>query len=105
MTGKYILNDDHTFTEVDLMTWATAFEGRRDGDHDHWRVARDVIDGVVVSTVFMGLDHQFGEGPPILFETMIFGGTLDDYQERYATWEQAEAGHKRAIELVKGGTA
>ena len=27
-----------------------------------------------VSTVFLGMDHQFGEGPPILWETMVFGG-------------------------------
>lgn len=34
------------------------------------------------------------------FETMIFGGEHDQYQERYSTWDEAEAGHKRAIELV-----
>lgn len=43
-----------------------------------------------VSTVFLGLDHRFGgEGPPILFETMIFGGKLDQYQERCCTYAQA----------------
>lgn len=25
-----------------------------------------------VSTVFLGIDHNWGEGPPLLFETMVF---------------------------------
>ena len=54
-----------------------------------------------VSTVFLGLDHSFGGGTPILFETMIFGGEYDDYQERYHTLEEAQVGHEKAISLVK----
>lgn len=60
--------------------------------------------GYVVSTVFLGLDHNYSdEGPPILFETMIFCGdkTLHEYQERYATWKEAEVGHQLAVGLVK----
>ena len=48
----------------------------------------------------MGLDHAFMGGPPLLFETMIFGGEHDQFQERYSTWEEAMAGHKKAVELV-----
>jgi hypothetical protein len=56
---------------------------------------------VEVSTVFLGIDHNYtDEGPPILFETMIFGGRLSDWQRRYATWEQAEQGHRAAVALV-----
>ena len=41
---------------------------------------------------------------PIVFETMVFDGDRSDiYQERYATWKEAEDGHKRAIEWVKNG--
>ena len=54
-----------------------------------------------VSTVFLGLDHQWGVGPPILFETMIFGSDLDGYQERYSTWDEAVKGHKIAVELLR----
>jgi hypothetical protein len=50
-----------------------------------------------VSTVFLGLDHQWGDGPPLVFETMIFGGEHDQYQERYSTWDEAEAGHKQGV--------
>ncbi len=39
-----------------------------------------------------------------LFETMIFGGANDGYQERYATWDEAERGHKRICEEISAGT-
>lgn len=67
-------------------------------------VALDIIDGVRVSTVFLSLNHASMHDPdtPILFETMIFGGEHDQYQDRYSTWEEAERGHKKAIAIVKG---
>ena len=64
-------------------------------------VAKDKIGDIEISTVFLGLDHQYGEGKPLLFETMVFGGELDQEQERYSTWEEAEEGHKIMIEKVK----
>ncbi len=65
-------------------------------------VANDQIESVQVSTVFLGLDHGLERGgPPSLFETMVFGGMLDQEQERYATWEEAEEGHKEMVERVK----
>src|SRR5215471_17514474 len=41
---------------------------------DPWRVAvTELPNGGRVSTVFLGLDHNYsGVGPPIVFETMIF---------------------------------
>jgi len=53
-----------------------------------------------VSTVFLGLDLGSGD-PPIVFETMIFGGDHDQYQERYSTWEEAYLGHANAVQLVQ----
>jgi len=62
----------------------------------------ELLNGVRVSTVFLCLDHgMYGKGPPILFETMIFGGSFDqDYQERCSTWEQAEEMHRRAVYMA-----
>lgn len=64
-------------------------------------VAKTAIGDVLVSTVFLGLDHNFGGGAPLLFETMIFGGVHDQYQDRCSTWEQAEVMHKEAVDLVE----
>jgi len=52
-----------------------------------------------VSTVFIGLDHRFfGDGPPLLFESMVFGGPLDGEQFRYPTWDAAAAGHALLVD-------
>jgi len=63
-------------------------------------VADTEVGDARVSTVFLGTAHSFGYGPPLLFETMIFGGKYDDYQRRYCTWEEAEQGHQEACDLV-----
>ena len=67
-----------------------------------------------VSTVDLGLNHQFDETlPPLCYETMIFikSNTFEErhskenpfeyYQERYTTEEEARLGHKKAIEYVE----
>jgi hypothetical protein len=92
--GNYILNGHEPVEVHDIMVWAEAMNGDR-------RVEQTHIGDILISTVFLGIDHSHGSGPPILFETMIFGGKHEGYQERYATWDEAVEGHKRACELVK----
>lgn len=63
-------------------------------------MAYDKLPGdVEVSTVFLVLDPQFGPGPPLLFETLVFGGEFDEEMERYSTWK--EACEKAKAELAK----
>ena len=100
MNGKYILEGKTPKLVEDVLEWARWYET---ADR---HVAETVLpNSVRVSTVFLGLDHSFSDGEPILFETMIFGGEHDEYQERYSTWEEAEAGHKRALAKVEGNHA
>ncbi|HEY4383371.1 MAG TPA: hypothetical protein VGN34_02695 [Ktedonobacteraceae bacterium] len=56
---------------------------------------------MLVSTVFIGLDHNFRGGDPLLFETMIFNDREDLHCNRYHTWGEAEAGHAEAVEWAK----
>lgn len=66
-------------------------------------VGDDDVGGLRVSTVFLGIDHAWGEGAePRWFETMIFGGKLEGMTQRYATWDQAAAGHAFVLALAKG---
>lgn len=60
-----------------------------------------------VSTVFLGLDHRYGDGPPIVFETMVFwhGHPMDNEYERYETLQQAKDGHARWVAAVKAAMA
>lgn len=81
----------------DAHEWAQAWKEDR-------RVARTQINPEVsVSTVFLGLDHNFDveDEIPVLFETMIFGGKEDQFQSRCHTWEEAEVMHENACELAR----
>ncbi len=93
---NYILEGKEPKLVEDVLEWGKWFG--KANRHVAQKVLRS---GVRVSTVFLGIDHSFGGETPILFETMIFGGKHDQYQERYATWEEAEKGHKQAVKLAK----
>lgn len=94
----YILDADNHPMETDLLTWGKWFE-RIENRTVAWT---QITSETWVSTVFLGLDHNhFGEGPPILFETMIFGGPEDEYQWRYSSWDDAETGHKAAVRKAR----
>jgi len=84
----------------DALTWAAYVER---STHDRsWIIAQD-RDGrdptgtgmITVSTVFLGIDHNLGgDGPPVLWETMVFGGALDGEQRRYTSRADALRGHQ-----------
>lgn len=58
-------------------------------------------DDVSISTVWLGIDHSWTKaGPPIIFETMVFGGALDQEQWRYSTVKAAQIGHDHVVKLV-----
>lgn len=67
-------------------------------DVDPYRVAATELgDGRHVSTVFLGLDHQWlPGGPPLLFETMVFPEC--SMCGRCSTWDQAVAQHEVVVE-------
>lgn len=96
MNDKYLLDENlNPVLCDDIIPWARQFEAM------DRRVASDKINGVDVSTVFLGLDHNFmDDGPPLLYETMIFGGDHNGYQERYSTRQEALDGHEKAKKLV-----
>jgi predicted LPLAT superfamily acyltransferase len=97
MSDKYILDGHKARRCNDLMKWAEWFETA------DCRVAETVVGDKRVSTVFIGLDHQFGDGPPLIFETMIFGLADDgEYQTRCETWEEAEEMHRVAVATLTG---
>ena len=107
----YILNDQHIPIPVDdMLVWARWFEGHRDE-----RVVRqETVGNFWVSTVFLAIDHSFAEGgPPILFETMVFGpdgqcqrysreDSRESFAERCTTWELALEMHARGVRWARG---
>jgi hypothetical protein len=96
MSEHWVLNENDEPVPADLMVWARFMES------DRRVLKQDDIGEVKVSTVFLGLDHRFGRaGPPILYETMIFGGEDDQFQERYCTRDAALEGHASALAMVR----
>ena len=68
-------------------------------DAEYKRIASDKAGDTFVSTVWLGLNHAW-EGPPLIFETMVFEGPLDGECDRYSTLAQAEAGHAAMLARV-----
>jgi hypothetical protein len=105
MADYYRLNADKTVTAIDdPARWAEAYE-----DREARRVGWTTLEtGERISTVFLGLNHSIREdGPPLIFETMVFGpdDMMDHFCERYSTYADAVSGHERAVAMVKAHLA
>lgn len=111
MMRVYILDDEHRPQEAELLEWAAWFE-----NWENRSVAFDTTALFEVSTVFLGIDHRgWSKGPPVLFETMVFErkaeiktifGRLmpirpDVEQNRYVSWDDAEAGHRATLRRLQ----
>ena len=83
-------------------------------DPEYRRIGSDMIGDFWVSTVWLGIDHDLsGQGPPLIFETMVFTGPKDPraadprplgedvYQQRYATEAEARAGHAAVVAALR----
>lgn len=76
-------------------------------DDAHRILAQDTVESIQISTVFCGINQNWGEGAPILFETMIFGLPEElQPQWHFATWDEAIQQHQQLLESLKAhGTA
>lgn len=91
---------DRTGQPIDMISWTNLFS-----DEGYQRVRADDIGDVHVSTVWIGLNQAFRDGPPLIFETMIFGGTYDEDQWRYSTEDEAIASHDRLVAAIRAGNS
>lgn len=67
---------------------------------DYRRVAETTLAKAWVSTVWLGINHQYGSGPPLIFETMVFPNAdnlTEEYCDRYSTLQEALEGHQKAV--------
>jgi hypothetical protein len=93
--GCFYMLKNHTAIPCDIQTFAAYLS---DADRT---VARTERHDIIVSTVFLGIDHSFGSRPdPQIFETMIFGGEHSGHQTRCSTWNQAQENHSMAVALA-----
>lgn len=95
MTGYY----DRAGNPITIQGFSTAFAGDR-------RVGLTRVVDYEVSTVYLVIDHNFGGGRPLIFETMVFkgGSAMDEYTERYSTEQEAREGHENVVGMVRALT-
>lgn len=84
---------DRQGNPMSMVAWTFATRGR---------VAETTLpNGRWVSTIWLGINHQYGDGPPLIFETMVFP-SKDNMGElecdRYSTEAEALAGHAKLVE-------
>jgi len=87
--------------------WAEKFQ-----DEDYTHIARDVIGPVepldpapliTVSTFWLGVNPNWRNDEPLIYETLIIGGGYDATGMRYATEKQAREGHRRVVDELRAG--
>ena len=87
--------------------WAEKFQ-----DEDYTHIARDVIGPdepldpaplITVSTFWLGVNPNWRNDEPLIYETLIIGGGYDATGMRYATEKQAREGHRRVVDELRAG--
>ena len=96
--GFYILDGKIPVQCADLAEWSIKSKG-------HPRKLVDTeLDGLNISTVFLGINYQYEEDDLVLFETMAF--RTPEYEqvdcERYSNWDDAIAGHVKMCQKFFG---
>jgi hypothetical protein len=82
---------DREPVQCTLLEWAAWYE-----ELTNRQLADDYVDGVRVSTVFIGCVDTW-------FESLVMGGVHDGECRRHRTWNAAMAAHDELLELVRGG--
>ena len=82
---------------IHLFEWAERVE-----DKEYCRVALDDAGpGVLISTVWLGLDHNWSRGEPLIFETAVGTNGRWEIVNRYPSLEAAREGHAAVLDSVK----
>lgn len=100
---------DRKGSPISMEEWCKSFEATESRIVKQETVARPNGFEAFVSTVWLGLDHNYGDqGPPLIFETMVFQDAHsgnDTYCNRTSTEAEAIEAHEEAVRLVKEGKA
>jgi hypothetical protein len=92
--GGDALYRDRQGRVIDVGRWVELEENRA-----YRRVAKTNIGNeIMISTVWTGMVHS---GRRDVFETMVFGGLLDQEAWRWETERQAQEGHDNVVRLVR----
>ena len=106
MTSLYYImdGDGNVLEETDPLTWGYWMAGA-----DRTTKRTEIMSGVVVSTVFLGIDHGLmGSTKPVLWETMPIDMEAQDHLAcwdeamlRYTSMEEAQRGHLWVCNVIR----
>lgn len=103
LEGMYF---DRTGAEINMLQWGDL---RQNMEYKHLALSRPK-NRFIVSTVWLGVNHRYGNGPPIIFESMACGlgrrGQWTDgdlYMVRYCTEREAFRGHSDICRMIHSG--
>lgn len=101
-TPQYVIVKGQPIHEPDLYKWSDWYQR----NHRRHRIGDTRIGDQRISTRNMGLDLAWGRSnPPVLWETMIFGGPHDMAQWRYTSRQAAIETHTRIVKHLRYGMA
>jgi hypothetical protein len=96
-----ILNADHTISYTDDV--ASAYKKET-------KIRQEFVKDFFISTVFLPIDHGFGDGPSVHFETYVFPAKdrqvlnwVEVWGERSSSYEAALKAHKAVKGLILNG--
>lgn len=94
--------EGHEPIELDMQQYVEWIKATAEGDgyEKANRVDSTYVNGVHISTMFLGVGYSLNGGLPPMFETMIFGWSGGFYQKRCYTWEEAVEQHAEAVKTV-----
>jgi hypothetical protein len=101
----YVRYFDPQGNEISLAQWQQLLEERHKdmSPESWWRKHTEISEELRVSTVWLGLNHNyFMEGPPLFWETMVFG-CENEYQWRYSSRQEAFDDHERIVRELRAG--
>jgi hypothetical protein len=103
MTKHYVLDGQKPVRVDDPAQWA---EWMRDSIQDRL-IGQNVVNGIMVRTVFTGIDLESHRGRPRLFESYAWriGSDAPHRTEHYCSWKSAVAGHQNMVERVSSEPA
>ena len=99
MGRYYMLCDGEVIEEPDHAKWSKWYQSSYEKVR---HVASTKVSYGTVSTVFLAMNMTLSkETPPLLFETRVQGGWLHDQWERFASLDEAKAGHEAWVARVR----
>lgn len=86
---------DRQGNPLTLWQWAEKFS-----DKNYTRVALATVGACRISTVWIGLNQTHAGEFPLIFETAVLREGIHILTQRYATEDEASAGHELAVQAA-----